>query len=128
MPEAILAHFLLSVEYKIACYEYLLMLKNGLPSLLLLPLPPVPVMTEASMSFRRKGTYFQAKNYISISSKIAETTLSIRKRKIRMSKEEGEKKKRRKKKRIKQENTFVLWAPCKYSTRTSLSGVLHLII
>ena len=92
--EAILAHFLLSVEYKIACYEYLLMLKNGFPSLLL-PLLPVPVMTEASMSFRRKGTYFQAKNYISISSEITETALSIRRRKTRKSRVKRKGKKRR---------------------------------
>ena len=127
--EAILAHFLLSVEYKIACYEYLLMLKNGFPSLLLLPLPPVPVMTEASMSFRRKDTYFQAKNYISISSKITETTLSIRRRKTRMSRVNRKgKKEEEKEKENKAGNTFILWAHCKYSTRTSLSGVLHLTI
>ena len=108
------------------------MLKNGFPSLLLSPLPPVPVMTEAGMAFRRKGTYFQAKYYINISSKITTTTISIgRRRGSKKEKEENEevgKKKRRKKKRINQEIYLHYGPTVKYSTRISLSEVLYLTI
>lgn len=92
------------------------MLKNDFPSLLLSPLPPVPVMTEAGMAFRRKGTYFQAKYYINISSKLTTTTISIGRRKgSKKEKEESEeegKKEKEKEEENKPGNIFTLWAHC----------------